>query len=379
MTTNRQKMLYMRRALKLARRGAGFVSPNPMVGAVIVRGGKIVAEGYHHLYGGNHAEVDALKKIDYKASGCDMYLNLEPCSHHGKTPPCVDALISSKINAVYVGMIDPNPRVAGKGIKKLLNAGINVEVGILEKECREFNRSFIKHVITETPFVVGKAAITIDGKIATSRGDSGQEDGGMSGEASHRLVHRLRHELDAILVGAGTVIRDNPYLTARMARGRASNPLRVVLDGKGHIPLSSNVLDVSIAETIVVTTRASESSWREGIKASGAELWLMKGPGGNVDINELLERLGSRAASLIVEGGSQIFTSFMNAAAIDRFMFFMTPMILGGQEVPVVGGNGFNSIKDAWRLKDVSVKMLDGDLLYEGTPVFDSQLEKNGK
>ncbi len=368
--TEKQKSEYMKKALRLARRGAGCVSPNPMVGAVIVKGERTIAEGYHHRCGEDHAEIDALKKIDFNAHDCSMFLNLEPCSHHGRTPPCADALIRSGISAVYIGTSDPNPKVSGEGIRRLLAAGIHVEVGVCEKECLELNRVFFKYIVNKIPYVLVKAAISLDGKIAAASGDSGQSSGGISGVESHRLVHRLRHDFDAVLVGAGTVLKDNPLLTCRLPGRRAKNPLRIVLDSGGVISEQARVIDASVAPTIVVSTSRSSQKWRKAVQARGAELLLLESAGGQIDISELLKALGSRVSSILVEGGSEVISSFVRAQAVDRIMFFIAPLLLGGEKIPVVGGPSAEFLSDGVRLEDVLFRRVGCDLLYEATPVF---------
>jgi len=365
-----QKIAFMKKALRLAKRGAGFVSPNPMVGAVIVKNGNIIAEGYHHCCGQDHAEVDALKKLNFNAQGCSLFLNLEPCSHFGRTPPCADALIRSGIKAVYIGTSDPNPKVSGEGIRRLQAAGIHVETGICEKECLELNRIFFKHIVDKIPYVLVKAAISLDSKIAAASGDSGQNSGGISGPEAHRLVHRLRHDFDAILVGAGTVIKDDPLLTCRLPGRKTRNPLRIVLDARGQTPAEARLLDTSIAPTLIVSTSRSSQKWRKAIQAKGAELLLMESTDGLIDIRELLKNLGSRVASIMVEGGSEVISSFLRAEAVDRIMFFIAPLILGGEKIPVVGGPSADTLADGFKLEDVKFKRIGCDLLYEARPVF---------
>ena len=271
---------FMKQALGLARKGAGRVSPNPLVGALIVRYGAVVGEGYHRLFGGPHAEVHALVQAGDLARGADIYVTLEPCSHTGKTPPCADALIRAGIARVFVGMADPNPLVSGRGIKKLETAGIAVESGILEKECRRMNESYLKYITTGMPFVVLKAAATLDGRIATRTGDSKW----ITCPESRSFAHRLRFEADAVMVGSGTLLADDPELTVRLGRKASKQPLRVIVDGRLRIPLASRVLQHDFASgTMIVTlpdqlvktdpVRSAEppiSSGRNGARASMA-------------------------------------------------------------------------------------------------------------
>jgi len=358
----------MKRTLRLARKGAGHVSPNPMVGAVIVDDGKIISEGYHHAVGLEHAEVDALKKIDFKAHGMDMYVNLEPCSHYGRTPPCVDAILKAGISNLHIGMVDPNPLVAGRGVRKLRKQGVSVEVGILEDEAKLLNESFIKYITQKIPFVVAKAAITLDGKIATENGDSGQFSAGISGQKSHKYAHKLRKDLDAILVGGGTVLADNPRLTCRLP-GNIRQPLRIVLDGSGVSPKDSVVFDTTTAKTILVTSRKSDKQWRKAITDKGCEIWLMPGKQGKIDIADLLVKLGEKeVASMLVEGGSQILGAFKDAGCIDRLDLAIAPMILGGCGKPVFGGKSAIKLDDAWKLTYSSSQRSGKDILVRAYP-----------
>jgi diaminohydroxyphosphoribosylaminopyrimidine deaminase/5-amino-6-(5-phosphoribosylamino)uracil reductase len=358
----------MRRALRLAKKGAGRVSPNPLVGAVIVRDGEIVAEGYHHQFGADHAEVDALKKLDFKAKDCDMYVNLEPCSHSGKTPPCAEALIKAGVRSVHVAMIDPNPLVAGKGVRMLQEAGIPVEVGLLENDAQRLNESFVKFITTRIPFVVAKAAMSLDGKIATRNGDSGQKSGGISGADAHRYVQELRRDLDAILVGGGTVKADNPRLTCRLDKC-PRQPVRVVLDGLGVAPAEAQVFDASVSPTIVVTSRNSDAAWRKAVAARGAEVWLLRGTKGIVNISEVLQKLGQREiASVLLEGGSDVLGGFLRAGLIDRFDLIYSPRLIGGDGLPLFGGEGAVRLSDSIALSVDSVRRLDDDILVTAYP-----------
>lgn len=358
----------MKRALRLAKRGAGFASPNPMVGAVIVENGKVMAEGYHHAFGLEHAEVDALKKLDFKARGMDMYVSLEPCSHYGKTPPCVDAILKAGISNLHVAMVDPNPLVAGRGFKKLRKNGVSVEVGILEEEAKKLNESFIKYITTRKPFVVAKAAITLDGKIATQEGDSGQFSSGISSEKSHLYAHKLRKELDAILVGGGTVKADNPRLTCRL-KGKVKQPVRLILDGKGVSPVGSVVFNTEAARTILVTSRKSDKNWRKQIADKGTEIWLMPAKNGRINLNDLMTKLGeNEIASLLVEGGSEVLGAFKDAGLIDRLDLAIAPMVIGGCGKPVFSGKSALKLDDAWKLSYSSFKESGGDILIQAYP-----------
>jgi len=366
----------MARALSLARRGRGWTSPNPMVGAVLVRNGRLVAEGWHRHWGADHAEVDALRKVDFKADQCDMYVTLEPCVHQGVTPPCVEAIIRAGVRTVHVAMIDPNPLVSGKGVRKLRQAGLGVEVGVLEREARELNEIFVKFITTGRPFVVAKAALSLDGRIATASGDSGQKSGGLSGPEAHRYVHQLRRDLDAILVGAGTVLADDPLLTCRLP-GRTRQPLRIVLDGMGRAPLSAHVFDVSAAPTTVATTLQSPKIWRENLIRMGVQVWVYKSgrrrlkTAGEaaIDPHELVAELGQRKiASLLIEGGSKTHAAFMEAGLIDRYDLIFAPRLIGGDGLPLFAGSGARALAEAPTVSRLSTRRLGKDILVRAYP-----------
>lgn len=359
----------MKRALRLAAKGAGLVSPNPLVGALIVRDGVVLARGCHRVYGGDHAEVDALKALNFQAEGCEMIVNLEPCSHTGKTPPCTEAIIRAGIRRVVVGMIDPNPLVAGRGLRRLREAGLDVEVGVLEEDSRRLNEAFIKYITTGIPFVTVKAAMSLDGRIATRDGDSGQNSGGISNEAAHRHAHRLRRDMDAILVGGGTVRADNPRLTCRLLPC-PRQPLRVVLDGPGVSPPQAQIFDTREAPTLVVTSRASAPDWRKAVTARGAELWLLRGPGGQVNPSELLQGLGRRQiTSVLVEGGAQVIAAFVAASLVDRFDLIYAPRLIGGDGIPLIAGEGVRALARAPRLRLDEVRRMGDDVLVRAYPI----------
>jgi diaminohydroxyphosphoribosylaminopyrimidine deaminase/5-amino-6-(5-phosphoribosylamino)uracil reductase len=363
----------MKAALRLARRGAGRVSPNPLVGAVIVKNGAIVGKGYHARFGGPHAEINALRNAGARARGASLYINLEPCCHYGKTPPCTDALITSGIKKIYVGMVDPNPAVSGKGIQKLRKAGIAVETGLLEDQCRLLNESFIKHITEKVPLVTLKAGLTLDGNIATARGDSKW----ITCEQSRRLVHKVRSEVDAIMIGSGTLIADDPQLTARLESKTLKNPLRVVVDEKLRIPLESNVLKPQLAAgTLIVTSPALSSSRKAGqIKKSGARVLAAPLKKGLIDLKALIKKLGDmEIASLLIEGGSEINASALAAGIVDRILFFYAPKIIGGRNsIHVVGGSGVQKIAGAIEISGMEVQRIGSDFLVSG------HIKKNSK
>lgn len=291
----------MRMACRLAFKAAGRTSPNPMVGAVLVRAGKVIATGYHRVAGTDHAEIVALKHAGRKARGATLYLNLEPCSHFGRTPPCSQALIAAGIKAVFAGMRDPNPLVSGRGFRALRRAGIAVHAGLLESDCRALNEAFVKYIRRGLPFVILKLAATLDGKIATSSGDSHW----ISGEKSRHLVHRLRNQVDAVLVGSGTVIADDPQLTCRIAGGR--NPRRVVLDRRLRISPSAQLFRLPDPEnTLVVTSQRSAAARGRALAARGAKVLRMAEHNGKVPWRVILKRLARQGIqSLMIEGGPQ--------------------------------------------------------------------------
>lgn len=361
----------MRRALELAERGSGSVNPNPLVGAVVVRGGKIIAEGYHRAYGGPHAEVEALERAGRAAQGAELYLNLEPCvAYPGKqTPPCTERIIQSGIARVIVAMRDPNPRVHGRGVEQLRAAGIEVTEDLLEREAQQLNEIHTKYVTTGRPFVLLKLAMTADGKIASISGDSRW----ISSEESRRLTHRLRHRYAAVAVGSETVLRDDPQLTVRLIEGR--DPLRVLLDSRGRIPPDAKaVRPSSLAKTIIATTEAMPLAKERQLNALGAEVWRLEADAsGHVDLAALLQKLGERKIdSLLVEGGATLAWGFLAKRLVDKLLFFIAPLIVGGQQAAsAVGGAGFPQICEGICLKDVSVTSSGPDFAYQGYPEYD--------
>ncbi|MGH7816267.1 MAG: bifunctional diaminohydroxyphosphoribosylaminopyrimidine deaminase/5-amino-6-(5-phosphoribosylamino)uracil reductase RibD, partial [Candidatus Binatia bacterium] len=309
---------YLRMALRLARKAAGRTSPNPMVGAVLVRAGKIVGVGYHRLAGSDHAEIVALKQAGAKAKGATLYITLEPCSHHGRTPPCADRLIRSGIAAVVAGMSDPNPLVAGRGFRKLNRAGIKVRVGVCEAECRRLLEAFAKFITRRRPFVTLKLAATLDGKIATVSGDAHW----ISGEESRAWVQRWRNEMDAVVVGAKTVSADDPQLTCRIAGGRS--PYRVVLDSRLRISLSAQVLRQSDPrKTIIATTARASMAKTHAIESLGAQVWRLPARNNQVAWQPLLKKLAAQGVvSVLIEGGAAVAASALKHKIVDKIEFF---------------------------------------------------------
>jgi diaminohydroxyphosphoribosylaminopyrimidine deaminase / 5-amino-6-(5-phosphoribosylamino)uracil reductase len=352
---------FMGLALKLAHRGLGKVSPNPMVGAVIVKDGHIIALGYHKRFGGDHAEVDALKHAVEDVTGATMYVTLEPCCHYGKTPPCVDAVIKSKIGKVVIGMRDPDKRVSGKSIKILKEQGIGVEVGILEADCRALNETYIKHRTTGLPFVTVKWAQSLDGKIATSTGSSSW----ITSPASLKLAHRLRATHDAILVGAGTIVKDNPELTTRLVKGR--NPLRVVLDSNLRIPPDVKVFQNLVkAPTVLATTAWDAHKTLDERRALGLEVLIVPPDAGRVDLKALLKTLGERdISSLLVEGGAETITSFLRLGLADKIIAIIAPKIIG-KGTDAVGELGISEMSQVYKLNLTRVYRSGADIVAEG-------------
>lgn len=353
----------MRMALNLAKKGVGKTSPNPAVGCVIVRDGAVVGTGWHKKAGTPHAEVHALRAAGELAAGSDVYVTLEPCSHFGKTPPCAKALIEARVARVFVAMVDPNPVVSGRGIAMLREAGIEVEVGILEAESRAINRPFIKWILTRRPYVLLKSALTLDGKTATASGDSKW----ITSDAARREVHRLRGRMDAIMVGVGTVVKDDPLLSCRLPGGK--DPLRVVVDTTLRMPLHSAMLDLSSRAGTVVATCSKDQVKIDALKARGAEIVQCRERGGVVDLDHLLELLGERGVqSVLLEGGSHLAGAALRAGLVDRCMFFLAPKLVGGTGTGLFAGEGVSLMADAIRLEGMTVRRVGPDLLVEGEP-----------
>ena len=359
---------YMRMALKLAEKAAGRTSPNPLVGAVIVKDGKIIGRGYHLRAGTPHAEIHALREAGDKAVGAALYVTLEPCSHFGRTPPCSQAVIKAGIAEVYVAMQDPNPLVAGRGIKQMGEAGIRVHVGLLEDEACRLNEIFIKYITTRTPFVLLKTAMTLDGKIATRTGHSRW----VTGEAAREMVHCLRDRYDAILVGVNTILADDPALTCRVPEGR--DPVRIVLDSRARTPAGAlAVMQESPASTYVVITDKAPFGRIVDLSATKAKIIRAAADSqGRVDLPSLLRKLGEmEITSLLVEGGAEVAASFLEAGLVDKVLTFVAPKIIGGSEAPgPVSGRGKETMDGAIPLTGVTYGHVGDDLYIEGYPRY---------
>lgn len=354
---------YMRQALGLAERGRGWVEPNPLVGAVLVHAGKVVGEGYHERFGGPHAEVSALARAGAAARGATLYVTLEPCCHHGKTPPCTDALIAGGVSRLVAAMEDPFEQVAGAGLEQLRAAGIAVQSGVLETEARRLNAPYLKLLTTGMPYVHAKWAMTLDGKMATVSGESKW----ISSEASRQLVHELRGRMDAIIVGIGTVLADDPQLTARPPGPRTAT--RVVLDSGARLPLDSQLVRTArAAPVLLATTDRAPARSREALEGAGCECLLLPHDGGGVAAQALLRELGRRRMSnVLVEGGGQVLGGFFARRQIDEVHVFVAGKLLGGPgaHTPVTGP-GIERMADAIRLEEIEVLSVDGDCLIRG-------------
>ena len=349
----------MKLAIKISKKGVGKVNPNPLVGAVIVKDNKIIGQGYHEYYGGNHAEVNAFENLSDNPEGATIYVTLEPCSHYGKTPPCVDKIIDNKISKVVIGTLDPNPLVQGKGVKKLKEAGIDVITGILEEECKELNEVFMKYIVTKKPFVVLKTAMTLDGKIATASGESKW----ITSDKSRKEVHKLRNELSAIMVGVNTVIKDNPKLTCRIEGGK--NPVRIIVDSKLRIPTTSEVVVDNLAKTIVATTELADKEKILALEKLGVKVVITKSKNNRVNLQSLMIELGKIGIDgILLEGGATLSFSALEENIVDKIQVYIAPKIIGGEKSKTsIGGQGIKKLSDAIELKDMTVKSISPDLL----------------
>ena len=371
----------MRRAIELAKKGGGFVHPNPLVGCVVVKDGQIIAEGYHEKYGGFHAERNALTYCKTETNDALLYVTLEPCCHYGKTPPCTEIIIEKGIKKVFVGILDPNPLVAGKGVIMLQDAGIEVEVGICADEIRELNKVFLKYITTKRPYVIMKTAMTLDGKIAAHTGDSKW----VTNEESRKMVHQLRSEMAGVVVGINTVLADDPMLTCRL-EGNHHQPARIVVDSKLRIPNDCQLVKTAkeyktiIAHTVISSDRRESRNLKQldeisplryasvEMTNSGVELLHCKSKDGHVDINDLMTQLGAQGIdSLLLEGGGTLNEAFLEAGCVDEVWAFIAPKIIGGSEAKTpVAGKGIDRMCDAIKLQDIDIQNINGDILIKG-------------
>ena len=356
---------YMNLALDLARKSEGQTNPNPLVGAVIVKSGKVVAKGYHEKAGLPHAEAIALNKAGTKARGADLYVNLEPCCHHGRTPPCTEAIISAGIKRVILGIRDPNRLVNGRGIRFLRKQGVEVVIGVLRRDCHKINEHFIKYITTGRPWVILKSAASLDGKIATRTGDSKW----ITGSKARAYAHRLRSRVDAILVGAETVRMDDPQLTVRPKKKGMRNPVRIIVSGKGSISTSAKIFNNAHKERVIYVANASLPLIRKKkLQKIGVEVLLVKYRKKKVDLPLLMDALGKmKITSIMIEGGSEISGNALKEKLVDKLIYFLAPKIIGGKNAPgPVGGQGISRIEDFIEVKEISIEKLGNDFVIEG-------------
>ncbi len=360
----------MRAALRQAAKGLGRTSPNPAVGAVIVRDGKVIASGYHKKAGDDHAEVDALKKIDGKGREGDvLYVTLEPCNHEGRTPPCTGAVLKSGIRRVVVGMKDPNPDVSGGGCEFLKERGIEIKTGVLESACRRQNEIYLKNISTGRPFVIAKSALTLDGWTATSAGDSKW----ITNERSRRFVHHLRDRVEGVMVGVGTVLADDPLLNVRLGKRKGRDPVRIIVDTHLRIQEKARVLNHdSLARTLIAVGHDVPQGRRDAIRKGKVSILPCPKKNGRIDLSVLLDILmKASVTSLLVEGGATLMGSMIRERLIDKYYLFKAPRILGGNDgVPMASGPGPKQIRECLNLRDIRVRRFGTDLLIRGYPDY---------
>jgi len=360
-------MNYMGQALSLARLALGQASPNPAVGAVVVKEGVVVGQGYTQPPGSHHAEVLALKQAGEAARGGVMYVTLEPCCHYGRTPPCARAIISAGVSEVHMAMLDPNPLVSGRGKDELEGEGVKIYLGEHEEEAKEVNEAYAKFITTGIPFVTAKFAISLDGKIATRKGDSRW----ISGREARKYVHCLRYTTDAIMAGVNTVLADDPRLTTRCCGGRGGTarkqPLRVIVDGEGRTPLTARVFSQP-GETLLALGRRATPKQKAAFAQAGAEILELPTAEGLVDLERLLRALGEREiTSILVEGGGVLFGSLFDRRLVDKVVAFIAPIIIGGVEAKTaVAGGGVDRVADSFRLERIRVEKFGDDLMISG-------------
>ncbi len=358
---------YMSVALRLAKKAEGMTSPNPLVGAVVVKRGRIIGKGYHKKAGLPHAEIEAFlhaEKQNYNLKGSTLYVTLEPCCHSGKrTPPCVNAIIEKGISRVVVGTLDLNPKVKGKGVKILREKGLEVKVGVLEERCREINEGFFKHVNTGFPFVILKLAATLDGKIATFTGDSKW----IGTETQRKYAHKLRKKVDVVVVGVETVIRDNPQLNVRLSSKSVHHPTPVVLDSRLRIPLESQLLKTH-KSPIIATLPMADPKKIEELEKKGARVLITDmDENGRVDLSKLLTKLGEmEITTVLVEGGSEVAASFLKKNLLDKIIFFYAPKIVGSDGTSMIGKLGILKISEAFSIRKIKLKAIGEEFVVEG-------------
>lgn len=359
---------YMQVAIKLARKGCGWVNPNPMVGAVIVRDNKIIGQGYHQKYGTLHAERNAIASCEASPAGAALYVTLEPCCHCGKTPPCTEAIIESGIRRVVIGSSDPNPLVAGKGVEMLRSYGIEVIENVLKDECDALNKSFFHYIQNGTPYVVMKYAMTLDGKIATRTGKSRW----ITGEAARQRVHEDRHSYSAIMVGVGTVIADNPLLTCRMENGR--NPLRIVCDTSLRTPPQSKIVATANTVPTLIATVITDTNRHQPYLDAGCEILIVSQKENHIDLTNLMQRLGEKQIdSLLLEGGGTLNWSALQSGIVNKVQVYIAPKLFGGSGKTLVAGSGVDFPDEAFRLTRPTITLIGEDILLESEVIQCSQ------
>ncbi len=371
--------LYMKRALELADRGAGRVCPNPMVGAVLVRQGRIIGEGWHAQCGGPHAERSALAARTECAAGATLYVTLEPCCHYGRTPPCTEAILEHKIARVVVGCLDPNEKVAGQGVQLLREHGISVDVGILERECRQKNEVFMHYISTKLPFVVLKYAMTLDGKLAAHTGDSRW----VTGPEARAHVHETRSRLTAIMVGIGTVLADDPLLNCRMEATpyrQPRDPVRIVCDSHLRLPLESQLVRTAHAIPLIAAHTDGTPEKAAALEAAGVSVWRCPSQAGRVDLRSLMQQLGAaQIDSVLLEGGGALHWAALSSGIVQKVQAYIAPKLIGGAHAKSpVGGSGFAKMADAIPLYDSRLTPLGDNLLWEGYLQKSAQVQDTG-
>ena len=352
----------MERALELAKKGTGKVNPNPLVGAIIVKNGEIIGEGYHECYGEAHAERNAVNNAIKSVEDSTIYVTLEPCAHYGKTPPCVDLIIEKKFKKVVIGMLDPNELVAGKSIEKLEKNGVEVVVGVKEEECKKLNEIFIKYITSKSPFVILKSGMSLDGKIATYSGKSKW----ITSKESREDAQNLRNRLNSIMVGVNTVITDDPELTCRINNDKKL--IRIVVDTNLRIPLDSKVINNKDKLTIIATTLNSNENKKQALRDLGIKVIEVSEKNNKVNLKELLRKLGQEGIdSVLIEGGGTLNFSALEENIVDKVIFYIAPKILGGENSKsCIAGIGFSELNQAVNLKDISYRKIGEDLVVEG-------------
>jgi len=354
----------MRKAIRLAEKGSGWVDPNPMVGALLFHDGRIIAEGFHHRFGASHAEADLFSQAGTFPADAILFINLEPCNHQGKTPPCAPLIVEKGIRKVIIGMPDPDPRVNGNGIAYLRQHGVEVEVGILEKECRTLNEVFIKYITTGLPFVILKWAMTLDGKIATVSNASRW----ITGDKARKEVHRLRQQHSAVMVGVNTIITDDPLLNTRLKINAVKHPLKIIADTNCRIPVDSKVLTNDPQRTILAVSEMADKEKVKTVERMGAQVLICPVKDRGIDLSYLMQSVAVMGIdSVMIEGGSTFAFSALKEGIVDKVIGFVAPKILGGTAAPApVGGTGIPDLDDAIKVSDWKYRKIGDDLMIEG-------------